>query len=91
MKHTPGPWQDNAFGVWQNISGKCHCICTVTNPRDDHHDHRSVEEAFANAALIAQAPEMRKALEFIIQELTVNRPNPESLLMWARAGLGDTE
>lgn len=54
-KHTPGPWDENNGRVFRGNSGS---ICILT-------DQHSFVEYRANARLIAAAPELLEALEYI--------------------------
>jgi hypothetical protein len=63
-KHTPGPWKVNNLDTGMNDSGAIldpvgHVIVTDVYGRDD-------DEAFANARLIAAAPELLKAIELVL-------------------------
>lgn len=59
LKHTPGPWQQAAFTIQHSNGGE---IATVTAFGDDDN------EAHANAALIAAAPELLAALKAVIDD-----------------------
>jgi len=86
-KHTPGPWkigiaknQNNALAVFDSRAEvgnnpKDHrCICIVTEPE------MADKEDEANAALIAAAPDLLKALKDCL-----DFPH-EDLEMWATGG-----
>ena len=63
-QHTPGPWQDNDAGlIYGQVTGdddEAPFICDVC---DNQPDYTARERA--NARLIAAAPEMLEALEFV--------------------------
>lgn len=64
-KHTPGPWTAEPNGTAEegfNIEGSRNAYVAFVASEDDNH---SVEEAYANARLIAEAPAMYKALETV--------------------------
>ena len=68
-KHTPGPWSSG------NTSQGCGCGCCVEIWSKQYFiaslksggNIESKEALIANAALIAAAPDMRDALEFMLQ------------------------
>ena len=71
-KHTPGPWswytdynEDNVFAVWveaPDVTRKTANICVA-----DCSWAELLEEAEANAALIAAAPDMYEVLEDLLK------------------------
>ena len=71
-KHTPGPWswntdynEDNVFSVWveaPDVTHKTTNICVA-----DCSWVELLEEAEANAALIAAAPDMYEVLEDLLK------------------------
>ena len=66
QKHTPGPWMiDGATDVPHAVVDNDGMgICEVDgNPK--HHKHDATPEQFANAALIAAAPDMYEALQTV--------------------------
>jgi hypothetical protein len=70
-KHTPGPWhlrpeivtQDFWNGDLKRIVSEQGTSVGLVDTRDDYDK--------ANAALIAAAPEMLEALEYLVKEVTV--------------------
>jgi hypothetical protein len=60
-KHTPGPWQvgDELEGLWVYTDPNQNVICDVVGRNDPH---IMTDEDYANAHLIAAAPEMLDAL-----------------------------
>ena len=61
MARTPGPWLVNAASAWVEVPDADAPICAMLWPTD----LRSEEETFANARLIAGAPDMLDALQEI--------------------------
>lgn len=69
-KHTPGPWKTAEFGIENHeritiTSGQK----TICNTGDESRLLISLEEARANAHLIAAAPEMLEAAEALLERL----------------------
>jgi hypothetical protein len=64
-KHTPGPWETRAGAVVHPWYGdKVVTIATVNGRLECHEDRTcSLDEAAANARLIAAAPDMAKTLQ----------------------------
>lgn len=69
-KHTEGPWSYDR--IWALVLGPHDQeICAVHAAVDDHDSrHIQHERAEANAALIAAAPDMKKALQSILRALS---------------------
>ena len=59
-KHTPGPWHE---GSYRSIESQSGTICEV-------YSHMGIAEADANQKLIAAAPELLAALEWIVNQPT---------------------
>ena len=61
-RHTPGPWE------FEIITSSCVTAFDGTHIADVHHNRTATAKAegHANARLIASAPELLEALEFII-------------------------
>lgn len=86
-KHTPGPWEmrlsDNATPFIQHgkdaylhdIDDPDHLVCVM--PAKITRDFNS----FANAYLIAAAPELLEALEMILQNWPVERDGMDSEIL----------
>lgn len=60
MKHTPGPWI-----LKQTRDGKA-ILINGGHVGEVHSDDIDTDEAWSNANLIAAAPEMLEALQFIV-------------------------
>jgi len=62
-KHTQGPWY--AVGMWVEFEDDDKPDICTCNPKDfeQGHLHRSAEEIYANARLIAAAPDLLEALK----------------------------
>jgi hypothetical protein len=76
-KHTPGPWTTYGLNEYdcpgvESKSSESISIVVFGNSLDENAGvlGRTVEEAKANARLIAAAPELLEALENIIDDLT---------------------
>ena len=67
MKHTPGPWV--AIGSWvEHPDDHTADICTcATADINQSRLGRSYEEECANACLIAAAPDLRVALQRLVE------------------------
>ena len=67
--HTPGPWayeydnSDEGYGWWFDLTGGPNSQPLISGPYNN--PTTTVEEAEANARLIAAAPELLKALTTI--------------------------
>ena len=61
--HTPGPWESKRRLVW-DTNGFSLADCWDYN--------RTEEECFANARLIAAAPDMLEALEYVNAKSTID-------------------
>jgi hypothetical protein len=61
-KHTPGLWKvgDEAEGLWVYVDPNQNVICDIVGRNDPH---IMTDEDYANAYLIAAAPELLGALE----------------------------
>lgn len=108
-QHTPGPWlrcgdsgltiyalHDNGFGYWKD--GKRELVNRFyARIEDCRHQGGSIEEAEANARLIAAAPEMHAALKDALQVMLwlVNYDNPREdvaiAIRKAKAALAKSE
>lgn len=62
-KHTPGPWE--VFGDWGIKDQKGRIIASFEPLKSDDQNGNS-NESFANASLIASAPNLLEALEKMI-------------------------
>ena len=60
--HTPGPWVVNPFTARIDVPGRDAPICALLWPTD----LRSEDETFANGRLIASAPDLLAALEWMV-------------------------
>lgn len=65
MKHTPGPWRFNAHGAIFGPGGEPIQTCGEYAIRFGE----GTEEAFANARLIAAAPDLLKACKMAFKDL----------------------
>lgn len=74
-RHTPGPWipEKSAYGYWvratdptQKPVADVHLFC-VDNREPKVWSH---EETFSNATLIAAAPEILEALEYLLVNIS---------------------
>lgn len=70
-KHTPGPWTVNGRWVSQ---GEHRTICNATEMtmKSLVRQAAEYEQACANAQLIAAAPDMLEALEFLLDTWTMD-------------------
>ena len=59
-KHTPGPWRYVGHFGTHCLDSNGRCIADAPHPNG-----MSEEEGFANARLIAAAPELLEALEYL--------------------------
>lgn len=69
-KHTKGEWEVNGNGVFPR--GRSNNICTVSRQVYDLNSNgtfKSDEESFANAQLIASAPELLDGCELFLEYL----------------------
>jgi hypothetical protein len=88
--HTPGPWKvrtlDGSIGTIETSDGELQIAQTQQLRADDRNTGHS--ERLANTALIAAAPELLYALQYIISDLPTNRDwlNP-ALERMARAAI----
>ena len=67
-KHTPGPWIAHGITINHEQPGVEYPIATTT------HSPIPTEEAYANARLIASAPDLLAALKSAVSYLEANRP-----------------
>ena len=89
-KHTPGPWYHvNDFGIWDAPNHPAQVIAEC-----DPADVRNAE-AFANADLIAAAPDLlecAKMLALVCAENALeNTPERAEILATARAAIAKAE
>ena len=81
-KHTPGPWEATDFRsgnwkIWDVVTGHTkyrNAICVVSAPKTAQ-TPEVLKEFEANARLIAAAPEIKEALEALIDSLETARPD----------------
>ena len=74
-KHTAGPWS-TGFGYRPQInSADGRCVAWAETLGDISH----TSEEHANAALIASAPELLEACQFVLQEWNEPEAVPEAL------------
>jgi hypothetical protein len=73
-KHTPGPWElrgggpQSAHDIWSREHNIGETFC---NGSGNASEYPPLAESFANARLIAAAPELLAALEIVEARLTV--------------------
>lgn len=81
--HTPGPWAVNPFNAQVDafVGGEPLPVCQLLWPTDE----RTEEETFANARLIAAAPDLLEALVTLVEA----EPGTMTREMWddARAAI----
>jgi multidrug efflux pump subunit AcrA (membrane-fusion protein) len=65
-KHTPGPWHIES---WRASWGPTLAVYPPEFPREGSRVPVAIEVADANARLISAAPDMLKALEFVLADL----------------------
>lgn len=70
-KHTPEPWYRDEDGFI--ASGSSDTYVTIADPNCSDMD---IDEREANASLIAAAPDLLFALEFIVEELKRSDGDP---------------
>ena len=75
QKHTPGPWESDAAMVWAPGAQKVVCQASDPSPLSGFVEHKTVAagspllgEVFANARLIAAAPELLVALKDLLYQ-----------------------
>lgn len=78
-KYTPGPWRYVGFGGTHVLARNGRCIADAPQPNG-----MDPEEGFANARLIASAPELLEALEALLESAI----SANASLNWA-TGLND--
>lgn len=67
-KHTPGPWKvSRRFDIYQDNRGYCGYYVGSTRGNSDDLPENVKEQDEANARLIAAAPELLDALQWIAQ------------------------
>lgn len=62
-EHTPGPWLLDPVSAWVVVPDRDAPICALLWPTE----LRSEDETFANARLIAAAPDLLEALEGMVR------------------------
>lgn len=70
VSFTPGPWFLDDDGQWFAVCANNHCVAHVHAPTLS-----SVDRALADATLIAAAPDMYAALEYVLAELGERGPD----------------
>ncbi len=83
MKHTPGPWTNNASASRMTVTDKKYNpICLVLG-------HSSPEESIATARLIAAAPELLEICKTILKRLDLEAMEKGEDAIFPRAGMHD--
>ena len=76
VKHTPGPWTVTADGAGWYIEAtpeRGHSLAFIASPEFQEEPDTSASEAEANASLIAAAPDLLEALQWLVDIL----PDPD--------------
>ena len=76
VKHTPGPWAVDSDGSGWYIEAtpeRGHSLAFIASPEFQEEPDTSASEAEANARLIAAAPDLLEALQWLVDIL----PDPD--------------
>ena len=73
--HTPGPWEAH-FEEAIRVKNKDGTVAIATNLH--LHGRRDISEVEANARLIAAAPELLEALQFLLSSYKAQVPDAEN-------------
>lgn len=88
MKNTPGPWKADYAGGYgrRGVFGPNGLIITTWAENDKH-----IEEAIANAHLIAAAPDLLLVAKRVIAEHDADWDMPQELLEMSRQAIAKVE
>jgi hypothetical protein len=87
--HTPGPWEvcsDGAGWYIEAMPEREHSLAHISSPEWQESPDTSIDEAEANARLIASAPELLEACKMIVEyDEDVEESGGEFLRLYIKA------